>query len=97
MKKQNALFSNKFFIFTLLFVISISNLFSQEITEGTEYWFGIPYSKMKEFEFIRNGTYPIVIWISSKVDTKATLSEFQTGWQKTYSDQSKSNNSSAYR
>jgi hypothetical protein len=51
---------------------------NQEIIEGKEYWLGLPHCKMLQPEPIK-GEYPIVIWISSKVDTKATVTDMQTG------------------
>jgi hypothetical protein len=58
-------------IITILFLlfICISDLLSLEITEGTEFWFGLPYCKKNKLEFAL-GMYPIEIWISSKYDTK---------------------------
>lgn len=50
----------------------------EEITEGKEYWFGLPFCGREANEAIR-GDHPIAIWISSKVDTRATVSDAETG------------------
>lgn len=57
-----------------------------EITDGREYWFGLPYCKIsvQNPEPIR-GEFPIAVWISSKVKTTAKISELETGWSKTVS------------
>jgi len=46
----------------------------EEITEGKEYWLGLPFCGREQNEAIR-GDYPIAIWISSKVDTRATVED----------------------
>lgn len=75
-------FYTLFFLITFLISFIIPNLAlaqgQGEVTEGREYWFGIPYVKMKTPEGIR-GEFPLVIWISSKVNTKATISDMYTG------------------
>lgn len=53
-----------------------------EITEGTEYWFAIPHAWMTKKEYYRY-QYPIMIWISSKVDTRATIEAESAGLLKT--------------
>ena len=55
----------------------------EEITEGREYWFGLQHCNREAGEAAR-GAYPIAIWISSKVDTKATVFDAETGSIKTY-------------
>lgn len=72
-------------IITILFLlfICISDLLSLEITEGTEFWFGLPYCKTNKLEFAL-GMYPIEIWISSKYDTKATIKIKSTGFDKQF-------------
>ena len=50
----------------------------EEITEGKEYWFGLPHCNREAGEAIR-GAYAIAIWISSKVDTRATVEDAETG------------------
>lgn len=50
----------------------------EEITEGKEYWLGLPLCGREQNEAIR-GDYPIALWISSKVDTRATVSDAETG------------------
>ncbi|MCX7737249.1 MAG: choice-of-anchor D domain-containing protein [Candidatus Kapabacteria bacterium] len=74
----------------LLFALLFSGLQSfaqpliqEEITEGREYWFGLPYCAREDGEAIR-GQYPILIWISSKVDTRATVSDAETGTKTNY-------------
>jgi hypothetical protein len=69
-------------ITAFLFILAINVIQASEVTEGTEYWFGIPYAKFKQPESIL-GDYPIVIWISSKVNTSATVSDQETGSIKT--------------
>jgi len=76
----------KGYIFFLLIAIIYINIIPNlslaqgqgEVTEGRDYWFGIPYVKMKTPEGIR-GEFPIVLWISSKVNTKATISDMYSG------------------
>ncbi|HPO62055.1 MAG TPA: T9SS type A sorting domain-containing protein [Candidatus Kapabacteria bacterium] len=55
---------------------------AQEITNGKKYWFALPYAKMLQYEEIR-GNYPIELWLSSKVNTKATL-KFANNTEKSY-------------
>ncbi len=62
----------KITLFVFLMLLSVSYIFSQEITEGREFWFGLPYCKMKQHEDVR-GDYPINIWITSREDTKVTM------------------------
>lgn len=73
----------KITLFFLIMLISLSNIFSQEITEGKEFWFGLPYCKKNKLEFAL-GMYPIEIWISSKYDTKARIKIKSTGFDKTF-------------
>ncbi len=70
-------------ILLLSFLTSIGTVFAQkqvteEITEGKEYWLGLPLCGREQNEAIR-GDYPIAIWISSKVDTRAKVIDQQTG------------------
>lgn len=62
-------------IISILFVISSTNLYSkqQEITEGREYWLAIPHCRLAPNEPIRWGEYPIMLWLSSKVNTTAKI------------------------
>ena len=70
--------------FMLLFT-SVPSVFSQEdddrgeITEGTEYWFGIPHCRKLPAETFRNGEYPIMMWIYSKRNTQATVTDEAIG------------------
>ncbi|HPI19410.1 MAG TPA: choice-of-anchor D domain-containing protein [Candidatus Kapabacteria bacterium] len=71
--------------FLIIFILSLLSGFSYslkaqdtEITEGREYWFGLPYCKMKQHENIR-GDAPIVMWLSSKFDTKVKMTIPETG------------------
>lgn len=79
-----------FFAVILLSVFSIGNLFSQkmvkeEITEGKEFWFGIPLCWLDPVspDGIR-GDGPICVWVSSKVDTKGYLEDLETGSKKNF-------------
>jgi hypothetical protein len=65
-------------ILILLILAGTPVLSQSEITEGTDYWFGIPYAKFKQPEEIR-GDSPIVVWISSKVNTVAHVQNPETG------------------
>jgi hypothetical protein len=65
------------------FFASVQYVYSQkqvveEITDGKEYWLGLPLCGREQNEAIR-GDYPIAIWISSKVDTRARVEDQQTG------------------
>ncbi len=46
---------------------------SGEILGGTEYWLGVPHCRKETNEPIR-GDYPVVLWLSSKVETSAEVS-----------------------
>ncbi|HPO63710.1 MAG TPA: T9SS type A sorting domain-containing protein [Candidatus Kapabacteria bacterium] len=63
----------KFFLIVILILLNYCFIFSQEATEGREFWFGLPHCMKSSDEPIRWGTYPVQIWLSSKVDTKATI------------------------
>ncbi|HPI20951.1 MAG TPA: IgGFc-binding protein, partial [Candidatus Kapabacteria bacterium] len=69
--------STTFLVFIIILISSIYSAFSQftgnEIAEGKEYWFGLPHCMKSSDEYVRWGVYPIELWISSKVDTKATV------------------------
>ena len=72
-------FTNLFIlaVFCLLQIAATIPILAQEqeeITEGTEFWFGMPWCGRHSTEAVRFGTYPIEIWVSSKVDTKFTIS-----------------------
>lgn len=69
------------FIFTL--PLLSEEIIKDEITEGKEYWLGLPHCNREAGEAIR-GNYPIAIWISSKVDTRATIEDAETGSIKNY-------------
>jgi hypothetical protein len=71
-----------------LLILTTMQLFSQnnkqnEINDGTEYWFGLPNCLKEPSEPIRNGQYPIMLWISSKVNTKATVKADAIGFEQT--------------
>ena len=69
----------KSLLFSLVILILSISLFSKEsINDGTEFWIGLPLVGREVNEAIR-GDYPIAIWISSKVDTRATISDAETG------------------
>lgn len=44
-----------------------------EITEGMEYWFGLPMCGRSSDEPVRWGTYPVELWVSSKVNTQVLI------------------------
>lgn len=64
-------------ILLLFFVILLScNALSQQgITEGKDFWFGIPHNNGVTGEGLRWGTQPVEIWISSRVTTKAVIED----------------------
>ncbi len=70
-------FSTTLLVFFIILISSVYSAFSQftgnEIAEGKEYWFGLPHCMKSSDEYVRWGIYPIELWISSKVDTKATV------------------------
>ena len=70
-------------VMIISFFTSVQFAYSQkqvleEITEGKEYWLGLPFCGREQTEAIR-GNDPIAIWISSKVDTRARVIDQQTG------------------
>ena len=81
MKKNFIYIISLFFISSLLF-IQPSNA-KDEITEGTEYWFGHPYTMKDVSEPVRWGIYPIELWVSSKVNTVAYIESADGTMQKT--------------
>ena len=57
-----------------------------DISDGTEFWFGLPHCKRSSDEAVRWGIYPIELWISSKVATKFTVESADGSMaKKTYS------------
>lgn len=74
MKKK---FYNSLLLLTFLFLYITSAGLAQfpgnEIADGKEYWFGLPHCMRSSDESVRWGIYPIELWLSSKVDTKATI------------------------
>ncbi len=79
---------SRFFVLLMLYIF-FSNAFlmllkaqPQEVTNGKKYWLALPYAKMLQYEEIR-GNYPIELWLSSKVNTKATL-RFANNTEKGY-------------
>ncbi len=88
MKKSNYLTSILSVI--LLAFLGFTSIYSQkitkeDITEGKEFWFGIPLCWLDPVtpDGIR-GEGPICIWISSKVDTKGYLEDLETGSRKNF-------------
>ncbi len=73
----------KITLFVFLMLLSVSSVFSQEITEGREFWFGLPYCKKINAENPR-GMYPVYLWLSSKYDTKATIKINATEFEHTF-------------
>lgn len=62
-----------FFVFA--FLITAQTLRADErveITDGTDYWLGIPFCAIEAGEAVR-GQYPMEMWISSKHTTVATV------------------------
>ncbi len=80
------LFKNFTLYCLILFMSAVIPLVSQqnksEITEGREYWLGVPHIKLLQAEAIR-GDFPVALWISSKVNTQATITDIQAGLNKT--------------
>ncbi|HPI21101.1 MAG TPA: hypothetical protein PKY56_12100 [Candidatus Kapabacteria bacterium] len=76
----------KITLFFLLMLISVSSIFSQEITEGREYWFGLPYCKMKQHENIR-GDSPIMVWFAAGVDKNVSMTIHEIGVDKIFNNQ----------
>ncbi len=77
MKHLSKLFSG-FFILSLIFLLPYpaeaqENNDNEEITHGLEYWVGIPHCRKSAGEPIRFGEFPIMLWLSSKVNTQATV------------------------
>ncbi len=68
-------------IICLLLIFTYCSLFSQQLIDSTEYWFALPYCKIKTPEYLR-GDYPVLIHISSKVNTKATLTISEISYKK---------------
>jgi hypothetical protein len=67
------------YLITLVFILLTTSLFCKESSSaGTEFWVGIPYLGKEQTEGIR-GMYPLALWISSNVDTRATISDAETG------------------
>ncbi len=78
------------FTVILLSLFALNGSYSQkmvkeEITEGKEFWFGIPLCWLDPVtpDGIR-GDGPICIWVSSKVDTKGYLEDLETGSRKNF-------------
>jgi hypothetical protein len=73
------------FAVILVSIIAFSNAFGQkmtrqEITEGKEFYFGVPLCWLDPAgEGLRGNAGPILIWISSKVDTKGFVEDIETG------------------
>lgn len=54
-----------------------------EITAGKEYWLGIPHCRKEDNEPHR-GDHAMVIWLSSQVETKATIYADAIGYAQTF-------------
>jgi hypothetical protein len=61
-------------VFILLPILTLNCQTPGEITDGKDFWFGIPQALRDNSEPVRWGKYPIELWISSKYKTKATIS-----------------------
>ncbi len=68
--------------FALLLTVTALHSQQQEITEGKEYWLGIPHCRLAPNEPIRFGEYPIMLWLSSKVNTTAKITAEAIGFIK---------------
>jgi len=55
----------------------------KEYGEGREFYLAIPHIAREAGEPIR-GNYPIAIWVSSRVDTRVTVRDFEKGYSKDY-------------
>ncbi|MBM2813759.1 MAG: Choice-of-anchor protein [Ignavibacteria bacterium] len=68
-----------FGVFALFFAAYFSSVpvYSQaqeeEISDGTDFWFGVPVCGRDRAEPIRWGQYPVDLWVSSKVKTRFTI------------------------
>jgi hypothetical protein len=72
-------YMKKSLLFSLvILLLSISLLSRESITEGKEFWIGLPLVGREANEAIRSD-HPIAIWITSRVDTRATISDAETG------------------
>lgn len=59
-------------VLVISFLLSTFSGYAQtkpEITEGKDYWLAIPHCKHAQDEPVRWGTYPVELWVSSKVNT----------------------------
>ncbi|NLO18291.1 MAG: hypothetical protein GX121_00175 [Ignavibacteria bacterium] len=66
-------------VFSLLSVFVMPLIaHDDEITEGREYWFALPYAKMTTPEEPR-AELPIFVWVSSKYDTRVAMTIPETG------------------
>lgn len=63
------------FLISILFITSSIQILANqnEVTEGREYWIGVPHCRTVMGEPIRFGEYPIMLWMSSKVNTTARV------------------------
>lgn len=91
MKPKNLLLS--FFFVILVAILGLTNAWSQtkmvkqEITEGKEFWFGIPLCWLDPNGEGLRGDGPVCVWISSKVNTRGYLEDLETGSKKNFSVQ----------
>jgi hypothetical protein len=81
MKKKSFYLLSLFLFSAFLAVLPIKA--SDEITEGTDYWFGHPLTLKDVSEPVRWGIYPIELWVSSKVNTVAYIESADGSMQKT--------------
>ncbi len=91
MKPKNLILS--VFFLLLLTIFAISSAFSQgkmakqEITEGKEFWFGIPLCWLDPNGEGLRGDGPVAIWISSKVNTRGYIEDLESGSKRNFSVQ----------
>jgi hypothetical protein len=67
MKRSLYLITAILFSFLLSLGAPILQAQQEDIVDGKEYWVGIPNCKRDQSENVRWGTYPIELWVSSKV------------------------------
>jgi hypothetical protein len=80
--KQKFFYLLSLFLFSAIMAMQPANA-QDEITEGTDYWFGHPHTMKDVSEPVRWGIYPIELWISSKVNTIAYIESADGSMQKT--------------
>ncbi len=68
-------------VFAAVMIAPVNSFAQGQIVGGTEYWLGIPHCRKEANEPFR-GTYAMAIWISSKVETQATVLAKSIGFER---------------